>query len=92
MSIDIFLKSKFPRDIFNEIKWKGYDLCKCKVYYINRGSPRDIATFEGDGIMEIGTVFVILMGIPYEKYIPYHRMTRIEYGGKAVFVRHGHVL
>ena len=35
MNLEINFKSKFPRDILNEIKWKGgYDLSKCTIYYI----------------------------------------------------------
>ena len=92
MDNGIVLKSKFPRDVFNEIKWKNYDLNKCKAYYINRGSPGDIATFEGGSIIEIGTGFVTLSSIPYEKYIPYHRIVKIEYEDQVIFVRPGHVL
>lgn len=91
MDTDIILKSKFPRDVLNEIKWKDYDINKCKIYYINRGSPGDIATFEGSVIIEIGTGFLTLQGIPYEKYIPYHRIVKIEHGDKVVFTRPGHV-
>lgn len=83
---DINFKSKFPRDILNEIKWKeGYDLSKCVIYYINRGSPDDTAIVQGSQIKEIEKGFLILEGIPYEKYIPYHRIIKIEYEDIAIF-------
>lgn len=82
---DIIFKSKFPRSILNEVKWKGYNLSKCKIYYINRGSPGDIAIVEGDKIKEIDKRFLILEGTPYEKYIPYHRITKVEYEDKIIF-------
>lgn len=86
MNVDTNFKSKFPKVILNEIKWKGLDLSNCKIYYISRGSPGDIASAKGEHIKEIGG-FLVLEGIPYEKYIPYHRITRIEYGGKTIFDR-----
>lgn len=78
-------KSKFPRDILNEVKWKGgYGLSKCTVYYINRGSPNDIGIVSGRQIIEIGS-FLILEGYPYESYIPFHRIVKIEYDDIVIF-------
>lgn len=80
-------KSKFPRDILNEVKWKeGCDLSKCTIYYINRGSPNDIGIVSGSQIIEIGG-FLILEGDPYESYIPYHRILKIEYDDMVIFDR-----
>lgn len=78
-------KSKFPRELLNEVKYTGYDLSKCTIYYINRGSPNDIGIVEGGQIIEIGKGFLILEGIPYERYIPYHRIVRIEYEDVVIF-------
>lgn len=85
-------KSRFPRELFNEIKWKGYDISKCTIYYISRGSPNDIAVIEGDQIKEIDKGFLILEGMPYETYIPYHRIIRIEYENQAVFEKKRHFM
>ncbi len=82
-------KSKFPRELLNEVKYTGYDLSKCTIYYINRGSPNDVGIVEGGQIIEIGKGFLILEGIPYERYIPYHRIVRIEYGDTVIFEKHG---
>lgn len=85
-STNINFKSKFPKDLLNEIKWKGdYDISKCNIYYINRGSLDNIAIVEGGQIIEIGKGFLILEGIPDEKYIPYHRIIRIEYEDLVIF-------
>jgi uncharacterized protein (UPF0248 family) len=92
MDADIVLKSKFPRDLFNEIKWKGYDINKCRVFYINRGSPGDIDAFEGSRVIEVGPGFLTLKGVPHETYIPYHRIVKIEYEDHEIFIRPGHVL
>jgi len=79
-------KSRFPRELFNEIKWKeGCDLSKCTIYYINRGSPDDTAVVYGNQIKEFDKGFLILEGDPFEKYIPYHRIIRIEYEDKVIF-------
>ena len=86
MNLDISFKSKFPRDILNEVKWKGgYDLSKCAIYYISRGSPNDIGIVEGGQIIDIDKGFLILEGDPYERYIPYHRIIRIEYENVVIF-------
>ncbi len=82
---EITIKSKFPRDVLNEVKSKGIDLSVCKIHYINIGSPGDIAIIKGSEIKEIDSGFLILEGIPYEKYIPYHRITKIEYGYMPIF-------
>lgn len=87
MNTETNFKSKFPRHLLNEIKWKGYDILKCTIYYTSRGSPGNTAITEGSQIKEIGKGFLILYGVPYEKYIPYHRITRIDYENKVVFDR-----
>lgn len=89
MNITPQFKSRFPHKLLNEIKWKGYDLSKCKIYYLNRGSPDDTAVVEGSQIKEIGKGFLILEGTPYETYIPYHRIINIEYDGQIIFEKSG---
>ncbi len=85
-NININFKSKFPQELLNEIKWKGgYDLSKCTIYYINRGSPNDIGIVGGGQIIDIDKGFLILEGDPYEKYIPYHRIVKIEYEDVVIF-------
>jgi uncharacterized protein (UPF0248 family) len=83
--IEKTFKSKFPRQLLNEVKWKGCDLSKCIIYYKNRGSPNDIAVVTGDKIRNIDSMFLILEGIPWEKYLPYHRIFKIEYEHRIVF-------
>lgn len=85
---EINIKAKFPRSVLNEVKWKGFDITMCKIHYISRGSPGDIAIAEGSEIKEIDSGFLILEGVPYEKYIPYHRIKKIEYGDKTIFDHH----
>ena len=79
-------RSKHPRDIFNEIKWR-FDLSKCKIYYIHRGAPGNMKIVEGSMIKGIGRSFLVFHGTMEDAYIPYHRIIRIDHEGKTVFDR-----
>ncbi len=79
-------KSKHPRLILNEIKWR-FDLGKCKVHYIHRGAPGDAKSIEGSAIKSIDRGFLILAGEEQDIYIPYHRIFRIEFDNQIVFER-----
>ncbi len=81
------INSKFPRDVFNELKYRGHDLSKVKFYYVNRGSPNDIAEAEGSRILTIERGFLKLHSIPFETMIPYHRIKLITYNGEKIFER-----
>ncbi len=80
-------KSKHPRLLLNEIKWR-FDLNKCRVYYIHRGAPGDVKAVDGSAIKAIERGFLVLEGYPYEVYIPYHRIIRIDYDNHTIFERH----
>ena len=80
------IRSKHPRDIFNEIKWR-YDLGDSRVFYIHRGAPGDIRIVEGKGIKNIDRSFLVLEGAEQDVYIPYHRIVRIEFEGQIIFER-----
>ena len=77
-------RSKHPRDIFNEIKWR-FDLSKCKIYYIHRGAPGDVKIVEGGTIKNIERSFLVLEGDFEDAYIPYHRIFRIEFEDQIIF-------
>ncbi len=79
-------KSKHPRLLLNEIKWR-FDLNRCKVYYIHRGAPGDVKMIEGSIIKNIERGFLVLEGVVEEVYIPYHRIIRIEYDAQIIFER-----
>jgi len=79
-------RSKRPRDILNEIKWR-FDLRKCKVYYIHRGAPGDMKIVEGSAIKSIDRSFLILEGVVDDVYIPYHRIFRIDFEDQTIFER-----
>jgi uncharacterized protein (UPF0248 family) len=77
-------RSKHPRDIFNEIKWR-FDLSKCKIYYIHRGAPGDVKIVEGSTIKNIERSFLVLEGDFEDAYIPYHRIFRIDFEDQIIF-------
>ncbi len=80
------LKSKHPRDIFNEIKWR-FDLSRCRIYYVHRGAPGNVRTVEGSAIRNIDRSFLVLEGVAEDVYIPYHRIFRIEFNNHIIFER-----
>lgn len=79
-------RSRHPRDIFNEIKWR-FDIGKCRIHYIHRGAPGDVKIVEGSSIKKIEKSFLVLHGIVEDAYIPYHRIFRINYEENIVFDR-----
>lgn len=79
-------RSKRPRDLFNEIKWR-FDLRRCRVYYIHRGAPGDIKIVEGSAIKNIDRSFLVLEGVVEDVCIPYHRIARIEFDDNVIFER-----
>lgn len=77
------IKSKRPRDIFNELKWKeGLDISECTIQYIHRGAPGDTKTVFGDDIVHIGHMFFTIFP---DTMIPYHRILRISYKDKTIY-------
>ena len=72
------IKSKYPRTVLNELKWKGYDMSLIEMTILNRGSPNDRAIIKGNRIVSMGTLLT-LSGLPYDVVIPYHRIIKITY-------------
>lgn len=71
------------REVLNEIKWSGKDeLRSVRVTIVHRGAPGDIRVVKGDEILELGHGFMPVTSPEGEVYIPYHRVTRIEVGGR----------
>ena len=76
------IKSGRPRDILNEIKWKGLDIDHCTIYYIHRGAPDDIKVIRGLSLRTIGRSFFETTN---GTSIPYHRIFRIDLDGISVY-------
>ncbi|HUV82472.1 MAG TPA: RNA repair domain-containing protein [archaeon] len=77
-------KSDHPRDMLNEIKWKGFDLGRCEIYYIHRGAPNNTKIISGSSIKTIGRSF---FETSEGTSIPYHRIFRIDFDGKCIYKR-----
>lgn len=78
------IRSRRPRDILNEIKWR-FDPNRCRVHYIHRGAPGDVMIIDGSAIKKIERSFMILKGDTQDVYIPLHRILKIEYDGRPVY-------
>ncbi len=79
-------KSKYPRELLNEIKWR-FGLGRCRVYYIHRGAPGDMMVVEGSVIRNLERGFLVLEGDEQDVHIPYHRIFRIEFDNRLIFYR-----
>jgi uncharacterized protein (UPF0248 family) len=75
-------KGRHPKHILNEIKWRGLDMDSCEIDILHRGAPKDKITMRGSEI-SLGRSFFTYG----EAMIPYHRILRIMYDGRTVFVR-----
>ncbi|MFH1821810.1 MAG: RNA repair domain-containing protein [Methanobacteriota archaeon] len=72
------------REVLNKLKWGGKNqLGSVRVTIIHRGAPGDRRVVKGDEILELGHGFMRVMSPDGEVYIPYHRVTRIEIGGRS---------
>ncbi|HIH36730.1 MAG TPA: DUF504 domain-containing protein [Methanocellales archaeon] len=87
-------KSKHPRELLNEIKWRDLGLSRCDIYYIHGGAPKDTKVFHGDEIEEIGESFLTFKranippdseGIIPSVTTPHHRIFRITYEGQTIY-------
>ncbi len=73
---------RHPREILNEIKWRGLDMESCEIEILHRGAPMDRITLKGSEI-SLGRSF-FARG---ETMIPYHRILRIRHEGRTVYSR-----
>ena len=76
------IKSRRPRDILNEIKWRGLDIDLCIIYYIHRGAPGDTKAIPGSSLRTIGRSF---FETTEGTSIPYPRILRIDLDGIRVY-------
>ena len=73
-----------PRDVLNELKWKqGYNLNLAEIWYIHRGAPKNTKIISGKDILKLEKSFMKTT----TAMIPYHRIFKIIYEGKIVFIR-----
>ena len=80
----IRLRSVTPRQVLNELKWRGgKDISTVEIWYVHRGAPGDAAVIRGREIRELGRSFFKTD----DASVPYHRIFRIEQDGKILFDR-----
>jgi len=73
-----------PRIILNELKWKKeYNIKNAEIWYLHRGAPNDTKIISGKEIVEIGRSFMKT----HSASIPFHRILKITYKGKKLFLR-----
>ncbi|MEM2877988.1 MAG: RNA repair domain-containing protein [Candidatus Hadarchaeales archaeon] len=75
-----------PRETLNRLKWCN-EMKDVKITIIHRGAPGDRKTFTEDEIVELGRSFMRVRSSSGEVEIPYHRIVRIEIGGKVIWER-----
>ncbi len=69
-------------ELINKLKWHNeYDFNKVIIWYISRGAPEGKDYIKGNEIKRVGKKFLETAN----KYIPYHRILKIEYEGKIIF-------
>jgi len=72
----------FPREILNELKWRGRsEIVEAEIHYLHRGAPHDIRVMSGAEIQELGRSFFTTA----DSEVPYHRIKRIIFRGKVIF-------
>jgi uncharacterized protein (UPF0248 family) len=72
----------YPRDVLNRLRWtEGESLDQATIWYVHRGAPGDVLRISGTQIKALGKGFFETD----EAMIPYHRILRIDYGGKDLF-------
>ncbi len=73
-----------PREILNELKWRNdRNLSDAEIWYVHRGAPNDTKIISGDEICALERSFMVLD----DASIPFHRISKIIYDGKVIFVR-----
>lgn len=72
------------REVLNKLKWGGRDeLGGAEITIIHRGAPGDRRVIKGAEVIELGHGFMLVTSPDGEVYIPYHRITKIQSGGKV---------
>lgn len=72
------------RELLNEYKWRSeFDFLQISITYIHRGAPDDTITITAEEIQQLGRSFFSTTSAE----IPYHRIIRIDYKNKPVWIR-----
>lgn len=79
--------NKYPKEVLNEIKWRYNKLSETRIYYLSRGSPNNESVKEGKDILWMDGFCICFYGVPYNSYIPYHRILKIMLEKQILFER-----
>lgn len=70
------------REVLNELKWReGRDMSQAEIWFADRNEPLGYKVIRGGDIMEVGRGYFSTA----EAMLPYYKILRIEYDGKALF-------
>ncbi len=77
------------KEFLDELKWHPEkSLSGVKITYRHRGAPNDEMMVLADDVLEFDKSFMIMPGVEGEEvYIPYHRILKIEQGGKVIWAK-----
>jgi len=79
------LSTPLVSEVLKEIWWRDdRDFSLVKIEYIHRGAPGDVMEVPGTVVATLEKSFFVLDG---DTSIPYHRIIRVDYGEKTVFLR-----
>jgi uncharacterized protein (UPF0248 family) len=73
--------------VLNRLKWGSKNLNKARVTILHRGAPNDRRLIAGEDILKLGRGFMRVRSPEGEVEIPYHRVLRIEVGGRTLWER-----
>jgi len=59
-------------------------LAQVIIAYLHRGAPDDVAYLRGEDVVEVGRSF---LDLPQGVRLPMHRILRIEWDGRTMWVR-----
>ncbi len=76
-----------PREVLNDLRWHWHALDQASVTYVHRGAPHDVRSVSGASIRTVGRSFFAWGDERHATWIPYHRVVRIEAGGRVVWTR-----
>jgi hypothetical protein len=66
-----------------------YDFGRVTIWYLDRGAPGDRSSAQGAGISAITDQYLEIATPKGTKYIPFHRLRKIDYDGVPVWDRSG---
>jgi uncharacterized protein (UPF0248 family) len=78
---DLRMKSGI-RELLNQMKWHSkYNFDHIEIWFVSRGSPGTLDSVRGSEIVGLEPRAMQTA----HKWIPYHRVVRIDYAGQTIF-------